>query len=195
MRQRHPAIYVARAFGLAGLLLALCSPAFAEGGMPQLNVHDFVPQLFWLLVVFGVFYLLMARVALPKLGGLIAERKSRIGADLERAAQMKIEAEAVMTAYQRALAEARTQAQATVKEALDRFNADAAERQRTAGEKLAAETAAAESRIANAKKAALANLRTVAIDVARATAQKLTGADVGDERAAAAVDRVMKERA
>jgi len=126
---------------------------------------------------------------------MIAQRKARIEADLERAQQMKAEADAVMTAYQRTLAEARAQAQATVAEAVERFNAAAAEHQRKAGEKLAAETAAAEGRIAEAKAQALANLRTVAIDVARATARKLTGVDIDDARAAAAVDRVMKERA
>lgn len=162
--------------------------------MPQLDFSTFASQVFWLAVIFVAFYLLMAYVALPRLGALIARRKTRIEGDLDRAAQMKAEAEAVMAAYQRALADARAGAQATVKEAIDRFNAEAADRQRAAGEKLAAETSAAEARIAEAKSAALANLRGVAIDVARATAQKLTGADVDDASAAAAVDSVMKER-
>jgi F-type H+-transporting ATPase subunit b len=163
--------------------------------MPQLDPATFPSQIFWLAVIFVVLYLLMARLALPRLGAMIAQRKARIEADLERAQQMKAEADAVMTAYQRTLAEARAQAQATVAEAVERFNAAAAEHQRKAGEKLAAETAAAEGRIAEAKAQALANLRTVAIDVARATARKLTGVDIDDARAAAAVDRVMKERA
>ena len=162
--------------------------------MPQLDFATFPSQLFWLVVIFVVLYLLMSRLALPRLGAMIAQRKARIESDLERAQQMKAEADAVMAAYQRTLAEARTQAQATVAEALERFNAEAAEHQRKAGEKLAAETAAAEGRIAEAKTQALANLRTVAIDVARATARKLTGADIDDARAAAAVDRVIKER-
>ena len=184
-----------RALGLAAAFLTLCPRVFAaESGMPQLDFKTFPSQLFWLGVIFVVLYLLMARVALPRLGALIAKRKTRIDADLESAAKMKAEADAVMAAYQRALADARNEAQATVKEAIDRFNAEASERQRAAGEKLAAETSAAEGRIAEAKAAALANLRGVAIDVARATARKLTGADVDDARAAAAVDRVMKER-
>lgn len=163
--------------------------------MPQLDISTFPSQLFWLAVIFVVLYLLMARLALPRVGAMIAQRKARIEADLERAQQMKAEADAVMAAYQRTLAEARAQAQATVAAAVERFNAEAAEGQRKAGEKLAAETSAAESRIAEAKTQALANLRTVAIDVARATARKLTGTDIDDARAAAAVDRVMKERA
>lgn len=163
--------------------------------MPQLDISTFPSQLFWLAVIFVVLYLLMARLALPRVGAMIAQRKARIEADLERAQQMKAEADAVMAAYQRTLAEARAQAQATVAAAVERFNAEAAEGQRKAGEKLAAETSAAEGRIAEAKTQALANLRTVAIDVARATARKLTGTDIDDARAAAAVDRVMKERA
>ncbi|HVM78109.1 MAG TPA: F0F1 ATP synthase subunit B' [Stellaceae bacterium] len=195
MRHLVPAKLPTQALGLAAALLAPSPPAFgAEGGMPQLDSSTFVSQVFWLAVIFIVLYLLMARVALPRLSALMARRKTRIDGDLERASKMKAEADAVMAAYQRALADARNEAQATVKEAIDRFNAEASERQRAAGEKLAAETSAAEARIAEAKTAALANLRGVAIDVARATARKLTGADVDDARAAAAVDRVMKER-
>jgi F-type H+-transporting ATPase subunit b len=62
-------------------------------------------------------------------------------------------------------------------------------------EKLNAETAAAERRIAEAKSAALANLREVAVDVARAAATRLTGMEADAARAGAAVDRVMRERA
>ena len=184
-----------RATALAAASFVLSPGAFAaESGMPQLDFATFPSQIFWLAVIFVVLYLLMARVALPRVGALIAQRKARIEGDLERAAQMKQEADAVMAAYQRALAEARAAAQATVKEAIDRFNTEAAERQHAAGEKLAAETSAAEARIAEAQAAALANLRSVAIDVTRAAAQKLTGADVDTERAGTAVDRVMKER-
>ncbi|HYC13127.1 MAG TPA: F0F1 ATP synthase subunit B', partial [Stellaceae bacterium] len=140
-----------RTIALAAAFLTLSPVAFAaESGMPQLDFATFPSQIFWLAVIFVALYFLMARVALPRVGALIAQRKAKIEGDLERAAQMKQEADAVMAAYQRALAEARASAQTTVKEAIDRFNAEAAERQRAAGQKLAAETSAAEARIAEA---------------------------------------------
>jgi F-type H+-transporting ATPase subunit b len=163
--------------------------------MPQLDFSTFPSQIFWLAVIFVLLYLLMARVALPRVSAMIDARKARIDGDLERAARMKAEAEAVMAAYERSLADARAQAQATLKAATDRFAAEAAERQRKAAEVLALETAAAEKRIADAKAEALRGLRTVAIDVARTATRRLVGVDVDEGSAAAAVDRVMRERA
>lgn len=163
--------------------------------MPQLDLSTFPSQLFWLAVVFLILYVLMARVGLPRVGKMIILRKQKIEDDLGRAAQMKAEADAVMAAYERALADARAQAQATLKEAMDRFAAEANERQHRATEKLAAETAVAERRIAEAKAQALAGLRVVAVEVARAATRKIAGVEIDEARALVAVDRVMKERA
>lgn len=163
--------------------------------MPQLDLSTFPSQVFWLAVIFVLLYLLMAKVGLPRVAAMIDARKARIEGDLERAAQMKAEAEAVMAAYERSLADARAQAQATLKEAMDRFSAEAGERQRKAAESLAIETMAAEKRIAEARTQALSGLRAVAIDVARTATRRLVGVDVDEGSAAAAVDRVMRGRA
>ena len=162
--------------------------------MPQLDLATFPTQLIWLAITFVVLYLLMAKLGLPRISGIISARRQRIDIDLEKAQQMKVEAEAVIAAYERALAEARQQAQITLKETTERLNAEAAERQRQTAERLATETAAAERRIAEAKNAALANIREVAVEVARAAAGKLIGAEIDGARAAAAVDAVMRER-
>ncbi len=162
--------------------------------MPQLDLSTFLPQLVWLAITFAVLYLLMARVGLPRIGGVLEARRGRIEGDLEKAGQMKAEAEAVIAAYERALAEARAEAQQTLKEASDRLTAEAAERQRQLAAKLAAEATAAERRIGEAKTAALANVREVAVEVARAAAAKLIGIDIEAGRAGAAVDAVLRER-
>ena len=163
--------------------------------MPQLDLTTFPSQIFWLAVIFAILYVLMARVGLPRVGAMIDARKKRVADDLDRAARMKAEAEAVMAAYERSLADARAQAQTTLKEAMERFGAIAADRQREAMQRLATETTAAERRIGEAKAQALAGLRAVAIDIARATTQKLVGVEIDEGAASAAVDQVMKERA
>src|SRR6185312_6816710 len=155
--------------------------------MPQLDFTTFPAQLVWLAICFIVLYALMARVGLPRVGAILADRRGRIDGDLAKATQMKDEAEAVIASYQRALAEARAEAQATVRETTEKLNAAAAARQRTLAQGLAAETAAAERRIAAAKTEALANLRDVAIDVARAAAAKIAGTELDPARAGAAV--------
>lgn len=163
--------------------------------MPQLDLTTFPSQIFWLIVTFAVLYALMAKVALPKVQGVVEERRRRVETDLEKAAQMKAEAEAVIAAYEKALADARHQAQLTMKETTDRLNAIAAERQRVANAAIAERTAVAEQRIAAARKAAMDNLRGVAVDAARAAAARLIGVEVDDARAGAAVDAVLKGHA
>ena len=162
--------------------------------MPQLDVATFPPQLIWLAITFIVLYVLMATLGLPSIERALKARRTRIDDDLEKTRQMKAEAEAVIAAYERALAEARQQAQLTLKETTNRLNAEAAQRQRQTAEQLAGETAAAERRIAEAKAAALANVREVAFEVALAAATKLTGAKIDAGRAAAAIEQAMRER-
>ncbi len=163
--------------------------------MPQLDPTYFAPQLIWLGITFVVLYVLLAKLALPRVAGIIAARKARIDGDLDKAAQMKSEAEAVIAAYDKALAEARMQAQITLRETTDRLNALSAERQRKVAEELAHESGIAERRIEAAKHAALAGVRQVAIEVTRDAAAKLTGSAIDDMHAAAAVDAAMRERA
>jgi F-type H+-transporting ATPase subunit b len=163
--------------------------------MPQLHAHTFPSQLFWLVVSFAVLYWLMAKLVLPRIEKILEERKNRLDEDLEKAAQMKGEAEAVIAAYQKALADARLQAQAVVKETADRLAAEAAERQRAAAAGIQARTSEAESRIAAAKNQALGQVRDIAVDVAKAAAARLTGAEVPEAEVRGAVDAALGSRA
>jgi F-type H+-transporting ATPase subunit b len=162
--------------------------------MPQLDVSTFTPQLVWLAISFIALYLLMSRLGLPRVDAIIEARRKRLDGDLARAAEIKSEAEAVMAAYQRTLAETRAQAQAAIKERTDRFAAEAAERQRQLAEALAEQTRAAEREIGTAKERAFAEIRNVAVDVARSVTEKLTGSAADEAKLAPAVDRAMAER-
>jgi F-type H+-transporting ATPase subunit b len=162
--------------------------------MPQLDLATFPPQLIWLAITFVALYLVMRAVGLPRVGAVIAARRARIDGDLEKAAQMRNEAEAVIAAYEKALAEARMQAQITLRETTEQLNAVSAERQRKVVEVLGRETAAAERRINEAKQQALGSLRDIAITATREAAEKLTGVALDNARAASAVDGAMRER-
>jgi len=162
--------------------------------VPQLEVSTFVPQLFWLVITFGVLFLLMAKIGLPRVSGVIEARRKRIDDDLSRATQLKAEAEAVLAAYQQTLASARAQAQAAVKDTTDKLAAEAAERQRQVGESLAQRVASAEREITAAKQRALTELRDIAVEVARSVTEKVTGTAADSASLGIAVDRAMAER-
>jgi F-type H+-transporting ATPase subunit b len=163
--------------------------------MPQLDVSTFVPQLVWLAITFVALYLLMSKLGLPRVNAVIEARRKRLDDDLTRATEIKAEAEAVLAAYQKTLADARAQAQAVIKERTDQFAAEAAERQRRLAESLAEQTRAAEREIRAAKQRALAEIRDVAVDVARSVTEKLIGSAADEEKLIPAVDRAMAERA
>ncbi|HRD78672.1 MAG TPA: F0F1 ATP synthase subunit B', partial [Hyphomicrobiaceae bacterium] len=83
------------------MLFALAAAAGAKdaGGMPQFNPEHFVPQLFWLIVSFTLLYLLLSRIALPRIGQVIEERQDRVRRDLDEANRMKSDTEKALAAY------------------------------------------------------------------------------------------------
>jgi F-type H+-transporting ATPase subunit b len=162
-------------------------------GMPQLDFSTFPSQLFWLALTFIILYALMRVLALPRIETAIETRRHRLDDDLARAAALKAEAEAVIAAYQKALAEARADAQRRMRETGERLAAEAAARQQQIAEALAREIAAAERDIAAARGRALADLRGLAVDVARSVAEKLTGRPADQHALDAAVDRLLAE--
>src|SRR6266853_2350522 len=127
--------------------------------MPQLDISTFAPQLFWLAVIFVALYIVMKSVAWPQVGRAIEARRQRREDDLSRATRMKAEADAANEAYQKILATARAEAQATLREITERMTAEAAARQRELSATLAGQIADAELRIAEGKDQALAEIR------------------------------------
>lgn len=162
--------------------------------MPQLEFQDFLPQLVWLAISFTVLYLLMAKLALPKIGWVLARRQQKLEGDIARAEKLKGEAEAMLAAYQKAMADARAQAQAELQKTSAELAAAAGAREATLGAELAKRAGEAERRIHAAKQAALADTRGMAAELAQNLARKVAGVELPRAAAEAAVARVEKER-
>lgn len=149
--------------------------------MPQLDPSHYATQIFWLLVTFVPLYLILWRKVLPKIGEVLEARQDHIDADLEKATALKAEAEKVLSEYEAALAEARAKANATVKEASEAMAKESAERHEAFGRELDKKTEEAEERIAEAKRAALENIKAVAAETALAATDKLIGERPGEK--------------
>ena len=162
--------------------------------MPQIEqIATFPSQIFWLVVCFVVLYLLMWKVALPRIGDILAERQDRIDDDLQKAERLRNEAAEVLATYERGMAEGREKAQALVREAADRLAKESAARHAALTETLKRRTEEAERQIETARREALASVRTVAAETAQAAAAKLIGVEVGRTDAERAVDQAMGE--
>lgn len=165
---------------VSSLLLATALPAWAagaeaEGGFPPFNAGTFAGQLFWLALSFGALYLLMSRVALPRVGSIIAEREATIDSALSQAAKAQAAAEAEAQTLEQALAKAKANAQAIAQDARAKSAKDI-DAKRTAVEKdLAAKMIAAEASIGETKAKAMANVEDIAKDAVSAIVEQLTG--------------------
>ena len=135
----------------------------------------------------------VARVVLPRIGGVLEDRQSRIDRDLAKAAEFKAEADTVAAEYEAALAEGRAQAQGVLRKSAEAAAAVAAEKHGQLAERLVRDIKAGEERIGRAREEAVGNIRGVAAEVAQAAVERLIGVKVDGARAAAAVDSVAKE--
>lgn len=160
--------------------------------MPQFDPSTFASQIFWLAVTFVALYVLMARVALPRIAEVLEERSERIADDLERAESLKKEADAVVEQYEAALAKARTEAGAVIAQATQEIAELTSKRQSAFAADLAKQTDAAEARIAKAKDEAKAQVRSIAIDAAGDITAKLTGIAPSEDQVARSVDQELK---
>lgn len=190
-----PAVLALSALALAGPAAAQEAEEEAGGGLPQFDVHTYPGQIFWLVVAFAVLYYLLVRRGLPRIAQILETRQARITADLDRAAELRAEAEAAQQRYEEVVAKAHQDAQRQVKEAQDRLTADLARQQAGLDGELAAKIHDAERGITEAKRSALAQITDVAVETIQAAARRLAGLEVSQEMARSALDRARGEPA
>jgi F-type H+-transporting ATPase subunit b len=142
---------------------------------PPFDRQTFPSQLLWLTVTFVTLYLLMARIALPRIGGILEQRTQRIGGDIAEARRLKEESDAAIAAYEKALAEARARAQAMVGDARQKQAAEAEAARKALDTQLNARIADAERAIADTQANAMVNVRGIATEAAAAIVERLVG--------------------
>ncbi|WP_112663258.1 F0F1 ATP synthase subunit B' [Microvirga flavescens] len=144
-------------------------------GFPPFATETFPGQLLWLTITFVILYTLLSKVVLPRLTGIIENRRSLIANDLDEAAALKTQAEEAGAAYEKALAEARGRAQALAQETRAKLSAETDAKRKTLEADLAKRLADAETAIAATKAKAMSNVRGIAADTASSIVEKLTG--------------------
>jgi F-type H+-transporting ATPase subunit b len=162
------------------------------GGFPPFQKDTFASQLIWITLTFVALYLLMSRVALPRIGSIIADRKQHIEGDFAQAERLKKDADGALAAYEQSLTEARNRAQALANETRAREAAAAESARKALEAKLNASIADAEKAITARRSAAMTNVQGIATDAAAAIVQRLTGSAPTGREVEAAVADVLK---
>lgn len=162
----------------------------AAPGLPQMDPTWFPSQVFWLAVTFICLYVFFSRKILPDLSSTIDNRRSQIQGDLDMAQRLKEEAEAVQSAYEAELNEARRKCADMFQDVEDRISKKTAKKMD--GFALRAETDVqdAEAAIAEARKAALGEMNTVAAEIASLAAQKIIGVEPDLDQAKTVVKKL-----
>jgi F-type H+-transporting ATPase subunit b len=162
----------------------------AKPEFPPFNPETFPSQILWLAITFGLFYLFLKKVVLPRIGGILEVRRDRIAQDLDQAALMKSEADAAVAAYEQELAEAKAKANAIGQQARDSAKAEAEAERKKIEAGLERKLAEAEAHIAKIKSAAMTDVGAIAEDTAAVIVQELVGNSMDKAAVAAAVKAV-----
>jgi F-type H+-transporting ATPase subunit b len=168
----------------------------AEGGhkapFPPFQTETFASQLVSLAIAFAALYLIVSRIALPRVGGLLDERQKAIEGDVAEAQQMKEASDAALKAYETELASARARAQGIGAETREKLNAASEVERKRLDDRLSQKLAEAEKTIASTREAAMRNVRGIAADAAAAIVQRLTGVLPDGASVESAVDASLK---
>jgi F-type H+-transporting ATPase subunit b len=167
-------------------------PPGEHGVFPPFDSQTYPSQLLWLTLTFVALYLLMSRIALPRIAAILEERRKHYDDHLKEAQRLKGEAETTMAAHDEALAEARIRAQTLANEGRAKAAADAETQRKEADAKLEMRVAEAEKAIAAARSAAMANVHGIAEEAARAIVERLIGGAPADQDVTEAVSDALK---
>jgi F-type H+-transporting ATPase subunit b len=168
----------------------------ADGGhggtFPPFDSSTFASQLVSLLIAFVALYLIVSRIALPRVGSVLDARQNVIEDDLATAQKLKDDSDAALKAYESELAAARSRAQAIGAETREKLNAASDAERKTLEERLTHKLADAEKTIAATREAAMSNVRNIAADAATAIVQRLSGIAPDGRSVESAVDASLK---
>jgi len=166
-----------------------------DGGkipFPPFNKETFASQLVWFVIFFVALYVIISKLAIPRIGGIVEARRSRIEGDLAEASTLKGQSDAALAAYEKSLADARNRAQTLANETRDTLHAQAEEIRKKLEAELHGKLTAAEKTIAETKTAAMSNVKGIAVDTASAIVQRLIGTAPASGAVEAAVANVLK---
>lgn len=136
-------------------------------GMPQLDFSTFGNQIFWLIVTLAVIYFVLAKIALPRIAAVLAERQGTITSDIAAAEELKQKAQEAEDAYNKALADARIEAGKIVTAAKAEIQAELDVAAAKADAEISAKAAESEAAIAEIRASAVESVKAVAKDTTK----------------------------
>lgn len=165
--------------------------AQSSGGMPQLDFSTWASQIFWTALALFILYKVLNGSIMPKISGALEDRHNAIADDLDKAAELKKQAEDAEAAHAAALASAKADANKIIAETQAEIDAELAAASAEAEAEIAARTAESEARIGEVRATAATNAKAIATDTAQAIIDKLAPGLADKSSIEAAVARAL----
>ena len=163
-----------------------------SGGMPQLNPEFWVSQIFWLVITFGILYVVLSKLILPKISANLESRKSQISDNIEAADKQREESEVKLKEYEEILKKSKTEARSIFSQAREKALKDINTKREILDKLIEDEIKKAEDEINKLRKDAPVKINNIAKETASLLTQKLIGAEVNNSSISAIVDDLTK---
>jgi F-type H+-transporting ATPase subunit b len=168
--------------------------AFAaeSGGMPQLNPEFWVSQIFWLTLTFGILYVVLSKLILPKISNNLESRKSQILENIEAAEKQREDSEAKLEEYEKIISKSKLEAKNIFSQSREKVLKDISAKREVLDKQIDEEISKAEQEINNLRESAPDKINMIAIETSSELIQKLIGAEVNNSSISAIVDDLFR---
>ena len=168
--------------------------AFAaeSGGMPQLNPEFWISQIFWLTLTFGILYIVLSKLILPKISDNLESRKSQILENIEAAEKQRQNSEEKLKEYEEIVSKSKMEAKSIFNQAREKTLKDISAKKEVLDKQIDEEISKAEQEIKELQSDAAEKINKIAIETSSELIQKLIGAEVNNSSISAIVDDLSK---
>ena len=166
--------------------------AAESGGMPQLNPEFWVSQIFWLTLTFGILYIVLSKLILPKISANLESRKSQIQENIEAAEKQRENSETKLKEYDEIILKSKLEAKNIFKDAREKTLKDINLKRETLDKQIDEEIKKAEKEIEILRKGAPEKINKIAIETSSELVKRLIGAEVNNSSVSAIVDELSK---
>ena len=167
--------------------------AAESGGMPQLNPEFWISQIFWLSLTFGILYIVLSKLILPKISANLELRKSQIQDNIEAAEKQRKDSESKLKEYDDIIFKSKLEAKNIFKDSREKVIKDINNKNETLGNQINEEIKKAEKEIEVVKQSAPGKINKIAIEVSSELVKKLIGAEINNSSISAIVDDLSKK--
>ena len=182
------------------LCIALCIALFfyvneaysADSGMPQLNTEFWPSQVFWLILIFSILYLIIWKIFLPRITYSVENRKSRIVNDLDEAQKLKESAEKKLKEYNKIIENSKQEAKKIIEDERKKLDQDIENKKKDFNNQIEKEITAVEKEIKDLKKTSLSNISKIASETSAELMKKIINTEVNKSNVSAVVDDIIK---